>query len=383
MTMGSCGTNTVTKENVTTNPKEPQKAKPNNVLWYKGFAASPLLIYAFMPLPGERPVTVSFNFFGGHNRFFIEHPIDSTTVDLPDGKGRFCYTLLGQTDNKIYVVQTTLTKGSYASQALLFFSIKDHVMAMYNDTPYIAPLITLEEFYKLGNKNDAPIVISGNRITIDISNGEKKHIEISTDNYNSSAIIENNSYPPSDLEGSTVERDWREADSMFYFHLSPIDPHLLDELNGGGFMLSDGPDTRAVDIEAGSGSKRYDNSLDDKRTGFTTSGVSYGMETHSSFNYEYLGKTINGVHVVRTSFWGGGSGVFGIIQFIRFRIRKRFDCNGILKDQLLMCLERYDGERDRSSSVINIKGNTVTIDIPERPTPVDEATDTVHIVEKF
>src|ERR1700722_1460174 len=84
------------------------RKKANNVLWYKGFAANPLLIDAFMPLAGERPVMVSFNFLGGHNRFFIEHPIDSTTADLPDGKGRFSYTLLGQTANGIYVVQAAI-----------------------------------------------------------------------------------------------------------------------------------------------------------------------------------------------------------------------------------------------------------------------------------
>jgi hypothetical protein len=380
--MNSCGTNTTTKENtVTAAIPEPQKL--NKVLWYKGMAANPLLIYTFIPQSGERPVIVSYNFVGGHNRFFIEHPIDSTTADLADSTGRFSYTLLGQTDNKIYVVQTALAKGSYVSKALLFFSIRDHVMGMNADTPHIEPLITLEKFYKLGNKQDAQVTVSGNKVIIDIPSAEKKHIEVSTDNDNTAAVIEDNSYPPAGLKGSTVERDWREADSLFYFHRSPISPYLLDELNGGLFFLSDGPDTRVVDMEAGSVSRKYENNLDDKRTGFTSTCMSYGTEYHTYFSYDYLGKTSNGVHVVRTVFSGGGSGVFGLIQFIRFRVRRGFDCNGILKDQLLMCLERYDSERDRTQSIINIKGNTVTMDIPERPTPVDEATDTTHIVEKF
>ena len=148
-------------------------------------------------------------------------------------------------------------------------------------------------------------------------------------------------------------------------------------------MLSDGPDTRVIDIEAGSLSRQYDGKLDDNKMGFSTSGMSYGTVVNSSFKYEYLGKTINGVHVVRTVLWGGGSGVFNLILFIRFRIRKGFDSNGTPKDQLLMCVERYDNERDRSTSVVKIKGNTVTMDIPERPNPISEATDTTHIVEKF
>jgi hypothetical protein len=382
--MSSCGTNTTTKKNTTTTPTtELQKSQQSKVLWYKGFPASPLLIYAFMPLPGERPVTVSFNFFGGHNRFFTEHPIDSTTAELPDGKGRFSYTLLGQTDNKIYVVQTTLTKGSYVSQALLFFSIKDHVFDVDNDTPRVGSLITLERFYKLGSKQDAQVAIAGNKITIDESTGEKKHIEISTDNDNTSAIINDNSYPPLGLAGSTVEKDWREADSMFYFHRSPINPHLLDELNGGLYYLSDGPDTRVVDIEYGTGSKKYENHLDDKKTSFTTTDMSNGMENHSSFSYEYIGKTSNGVHVVRAALWGGGSGVWGIIQFIRFRIRKGFDCDGTPKDQLLMCLERYSGDGDRGRSTININGNNVLIDVIQRNPDPESPTDTSHIVEKF
>ena len=353
-----------------------------NVLRYEGKVANPLLIYAFLPLPGERPSTISIDFNGGNNRFFINQSIDSTTIDVMDGK-RFNYTLIGKTSNNIYVVLTKLTNGVTKSQSLLFFSFQN-VEKIYDDTTKANQLlIVLERFYSFNNGQDVAVTITGNKVDVGLSGTEKKHIELNTDNDNGSQVILDNSYPPVGVATSMLQKDWEDVNARFYFHGNPINPYLLNELAGAGFFLSDGPSTMVVDLETGSVSKEYEDTALKKTTGYNTEINDHGYVLSSSFKYEYLGKTANGVHVVRTIEWGGGSGVFCNIQFIRFKLRKKFDSNGVLKDELLMCLQNFYPEGDRNNAVVTIKGNTVKLDIPERTTPVDEAMDTTHVVFHF
>ena len=346
-----------------------------------GNRINPLLIYSFLPQAGERPTIISMDVNGGHNRFFTTGMVDSTTVDLNEGQGRFSYTYVGKTANNIQLFRTTLTKGSSTTQALLFFSFTERAFA-YENTSLNRPLITLEKFYWLGSRTDAQVSIKGDKVIIDKPGTEKSHIELSTENDNTSQILLDTKYSPVGFSAA-LQKDWDEIDKRFYFQGNPINPYIMDELNGGGFAMSDGSTTMVIDLKAANASKQFKDTAAQKGTSFTTSTISYGMPYQTSFGYQYLGKTDNGVHVVRTSYWGGGTGVFSNIYFIRFKIRKGFDFDGIGNDQILMCIEGYCPERDRSTGNVKIKNNTISIDIPERQNPVSEPYDTTHVVVKF
>ena len=149
----------------------------------------------------------------------------------------------------------------------------------------------------------------------------------------------------------SVESELKEVENKFYFRGNPINPWVIDAFQP---WLSDGPIVMAVDLHNGNNSNRF----------FDTSKV---KDTHLDYpaggwlNYEYVGKTESGIHIVRTEVNGGGSGVFESILFFKFSIKKGFDYNGVPSDQLLMSLEKYYLGGDRTKTIITIAKNTVTL----------------------
>src|SRR6266404_836572 len=107
-------------------------------------------------------------------------------------------------------------------------------------------------------------------------------------------------------------------DSEFRFHGKPIHPLLIKQFEP---WISDArpPITVEVNLTAAWDSNEY-------AAGFKTDSngvVSINLPEGASYAYRHLGRLRDGIHVLRTSDSGGGSGVFEALLFVRFRTNKR------------------------------------------------------------
>lgn len=168
--------------------------------------------------------------------------------------------------------------------------------------------------------------------------------------------------------GEDVQGFCKEVDTTFKLNGKPIHPKLIQEFEP---WLSDGsPVTISVDVLAAYGTNEYfegDIKLEEDR-------VTYGAEDHATFTYKWLGRLQNGLHVLIASDWGGGSGIFMNLLFVKFEISKGvdgyLDSDEALKpyDRILMTVvcnyaleDRYDGEiklQAQENKVIVQKGNS-------------------------
>lgn len=111
-----------------------------------------------------------------------------------------------------------------------------------------------------------------------------------------------------------------EANSKLTYKGKPIHPFLIGELSN---WLSDRrpPMITTVDVASAFDTNKYQQSTIEKR-GDWWFAVEQGMECdvpfYESFDYRWLGKMANGVHVLETGVSGGGSGFFMDLMFIKF-----------------------------------------------------------------
>ena len=116
-----------------------------------------------------------------------------------------------------------------------------------------------------------------------------------------------------------VQNLFKKVDTTFKLNGKPIHPKLIQEFEG---WLSDGgPITISVDALAAMGTDEYnegDVEVDEEW-------VRYYASERESYSYKRLGRLNNGLHVLRTAYWGGGSGVFSSLLFVRFVISKGLD----------------------------------------------------------
>ena len=165
-----------------------------------------------------------------------------------------------------------------------------------------------------------------------------------------------------------IDDMYKEANEKFYCQGKPINPKIIDEFNG---LFSDAsPIIITVDLAAGNHSNKYfeDSTVSDTYIlyGIDKDGIDQG-----SFYYQYLGKTANNIHVVKTSENGGGSGQFEFLLFFSFKIKKASLAGITQDDQLLMTLEGVAGLGDThgaygTGSDIKIVKNKVIITLTSR-----------------
>ncbi len=336
-------------------------------LIYKGDTVNAKLVYTFLPWVADRPVLTTLDCSSGLNRYFLEPDRCATAYNMEVGKGVFSYTYIGKTPNDIYVVRSNLSRANSTKQALLFFSFSERRI-FFDTTAYIRKAITLEKYYALGNDTNVQVWLQGNKIIIEAPGSSMDSMELSINNASGAEAIEKTDYPPTGIEKTNLWKDWKEIDSRFYLKGQPVNPKLIYEMYGGKFSLADGATTFALDVIAGSKSRQYrDTATSGKSTDFISCIPEWkGDYRCEQFDYDYIGKTSNGLHVIRACYSGGGSRSFCSILFIKIKLRKSFDCNGIVKDQLLMCLERTFGENSIDPAKIAIQNNTVTIQISTR-----------------
>jgi hypothetical protein len=110
--------------------------------------------------------------------------------------------------------------------------------------------------------------------------------------------------------------------SPYSFSIPPyIHPEIIKDLSS---WLSDtGDQVVAINLLDSQGSNRYAGQIDVEQVpeGFSIVSVAGNEE---SFGYQYLGEMTSGVHVLRTSQWSGGSGIFESLLFLVFERDEAF-----------------------------------------------------------
>jgi len=144
--------------------------------------------------------------------------------------------------------------------------------------------------------------------------------------------------------------DPENPDHDFRFHGKPIHPLLIKQFEP---WISDTrpPITVEVNLTAAWDSNEY---ADGFKTG--SNGVaSIDLPDGASYAYRHLGRLSDGLHVLRTSDSGGGSGVFEAILFVRFRTSLAYLADGVKQGEqiFLQVVRRYPlGDRDGAEVVV-------------------------------
>ena len=163
----------------------------------------------------------------------------------------------------------------------------------------------------------------------------------------------------STIRAQQIDKDLHEVNSKFRYHGQPINPKIINAFLP--WMSDSRPNISAIDLAAATGTNQY--YLNPEDTG-TSANLGFAGEVgKGSCSYEYLGKTENNIHVVRVTTNGGGSGYFNSL-FFSFRVGKTFDAHGDRQKQLLMTLESFYMEGDRTTAKVSISKNRVRIDKP-------------------
>lgn len=143
-----------------------------------------------------------------------------------------------------------------------------------------------------------------------------------------------------------------EVNANFTYKGEPIHPRLIHEFSN---WLSDGvsPVVTTIDIIAAFDTNEYPQSELKKRDEWIyseTEEMDGDVRLYESFDYKWLGKMDNDIHVLETGSSGGGSGFFMDLMLIRFSEGEILVENKQEK-QLLMSIvgiyslgDRYDGD---------------------------------------
>ena len=139
-------------------------------------------------------------------------------------------------------------------------------------------------------------------------------------------------------------------DADFRFHGKLIHPLLIKQFEP---WISDArpPITVEVNLTAAWDSNEYAAEFKTNSNGV----VSINLPEGASYAYRHLGRLRDGIHVLRTSESGGGSGVFEAILFVRFRTRLAYLADGVKQGQqiFLQVVRRYPlGDRDGAEVVV-------------------------------
>jgi hypothetical protein len=136
-----------------------------------------------------------------------------------------------------------------------------------------------------------------------------------------------------------------EAEAFFTFHGARIHPLLVQEFEG---WLSDGgPVTLSVDVNAAEGTDEYGAPV--KLDGNEILSDIPNAQPGQRYGYERIGVLRDGTQVVKTSDYGGGTGVFQSLMFLRFKLQEHRRFNGQVEKRLVLSVvDAYPlGDRDR------------------------------------
>lgn len=152
-----------------------------------------------------------------------------------------------------------------------------------------------------------------------------------------------------------------EVNEKFTYKGKPIHPGLVREFEA---WLSDGtPTTISVDILAAESSNEYyEDDVEVRDNGFVRIKEEHFFTDRDKiithYEYKWLGKLKNNLHVLDTLDWGGGSGIFEHLLFVKFDVDEGFtdlrvDGN-IRYNRLLMTVVRVHHVGDRDDGEITV-----------------------------
>jgi hypothetical protein len=149
----------------------------------------------------------------------------------------------------------------------------------------------------------------------------------------------------------------REANEYFTYKGSPIHPGLVKEFEGR--MSDDGPIVLTVDVLGSHGVDEYGAPF--KIMGEKVSFINRNATPTEWYQYERLGTLANGIHVLHTSFNGGGSGIFQNLLFVRFDVQPARSFHDPAGERLVMSIVDWYPLGDRDNGKIQIMDDTVMV----------------------
>ncbi len=152
-----------------------------------------------------------------------------------------------------------------------------------------------------------------------------------------------------------------EADAGFSYAGKPINPKLVQKFSSWESDKSM-PKVISVDVAAAFGTNEYSDRSRRKGANvcFDTKD-SNGMEDGGFFCYEWLGRLKNGLHVLKISDNGGGSGIFQELFFVKFDKGEGYLEDGEKYERLLMSIVRQYTLGDRADAKIDVSDDRVVI----------------------
>ena len=144
-----------------------------------------------------------------------------------------------------------------------------------------------------------------------------------------------------------------------------VHPRIVEDLST---WLSDvGDQVVAINLLDAQGSNRYYRSIDVNEIDYGCPYVYWESDgERGRFGYQYVGMTESRVHVLYTSSWGGGSGVFTNLMLLTITSDAGIDWNGQAmiragRERLLVNKLGQIGLSDRWTGDLRVAGNTLTI----------------------
>jgi hypothetical protein len=160
--------------------------------------------------------------------------------------------------------------------------------------------------------------------------------------------------------GLTRDQVLGEANKHFTYFSKPIHPKLVNEFE---CSLSDqNPVTLAVDVSAAYDTNEYNQPVTHSSYGVTYE-KTYRQDVRRRCYYAYqrLGTLDGQIHVLKTADYGGGSGVFMNLLFVRFEISRGYYPDGAPYDSLVMLLVRSRNLTDRFTGAIEVLSDRVVV----------------------
>jgi hypothetical protein len=155
-------------------------------------------------------------------------------------------------------------------------------------------------------------------------------------------------------------KDLNDVNSNFLFRGNLINPLLI-----GDFMPpvnTDQPGVMSINLSG----VNYSNAYFTDSVYKTKEGAIVGKVNGETYIYKWLGRLKNGFHVLECTWNGGGSGYFGSLVFVSFKLGP-FNLNGDIYNQLLINCEASYSLSDRSDDKFKLDKENNKVYVSTQP----------------
>ena len=149
-----------------------------------------------------------------------------------------------------------------------------------------------------------------------------------------------------------------EANQYFTYNTTPIHPFLIKEFE---VWLSDDCPPIIVSVDVIAAAKARNEYYTDIVSINGRQVRAENINSNEYYQYEWLGRLPNGIHVIETTDYGGGSGIFRNLLFLKFATDKAYDPNGTTYKRLLMTVVRVFPLGDRDDGNIEVLAEKVIV----------------------